>query len=176
MVKNISAIRLRKSFLGSLKQPDLESAILIDMTSNASSPTHVRLRIVWISVLMAFGLYLTRNTIGEIVKSDSFLKDTSLVGADSTRFSVELKDGLENSQVQSWLTSKQSSDAKALDFSKIKTPYTVASKRIDCLGNLSPTEEPVFGGYPNPKSEISWEPSSSLTRSFKFLRVGSAIA
>lgn len=128
MVQNISAIRFRKSFLGSLKQPDLESAILIDMTSNASSPTNVRLRIVWISVLMAFGLYLTRNTIGEIVKSDSFLKDTSLVGADSTRFSVELKDGLENSQVQSWLTSKQSSDAKALDFSKIKTPYTVADR------------------------------------------------
>ena len=58
-------------------------------------PTNVRLRIVWISVLMAFGLYLTRVSLGEIVKTESFLKDPAFVESQSTRFSVELKGGIE---------------------------------------------------------------------------------
>jgi MFS family permease len=77
---------------------------------------------------MALGLYLTRNTLGEIVKSDSFLKDSWLVQANSTRFSVELTDGLSSESVQSWIQSRQQPSAKPLDFTKLKTPYTVADK------------------------------------------------
>ncbi|MEI6525707.1 MAG: hypothetical protein WCP62_06730, partial [Planctomycetota bacterium] len=98
------------------------------MNSNTPSSSSVRLQIVWVSVLMAFGLYLTRNTLGEIVKSDSFLKDSWLVKADSTRFSVELSEGLGNSQVQEWLTSRRGTSDPPLDFAKIKTPHTVADR------------------------------------------------
>ena len=98
------------------------------MNSTTPSSSSVRLQIVWVSVLMAFGLYLTRNTLGEIVKSDSFLKDSWLVKADSTRFSVELSEGLGNSQVQEWLTSRRGTSDPPLDFAKIKTPHTVADQ------------------------------------------------
>ena len=66
---------------------------------NQPSPTSVRLRIVWVSVLMAFGLYLTRNTLGEMVKSNSFLEDPVLVQSPSTRFSVELKEEIGRAHV-----------------------------------------------------------------------------
>lgn len=96
------------------------------MNSTTQKPSSVRLQIVWVSVLMAVGLYLTRNTLGEIVKSDSFLKDSWLVQADSTRFSVELTEGLTDSKVQRWLQSRVDSHEKVLDFSKLKIPHTVA--------------------------------------------------
>lgn len=98
------------------------------MSSTTQKPTSVRLQIVWVSVLMAFGLYLTRNTLGEIVKSDSFLKDSLLLQADSTRFSIELTDGLQESAVQAWLQERQLTGSSTLDFTKIKIPHTVADK------------------------------------------------
>ena len=46
---------------------------------DATAPaTMVRYRIIMISILMAFGLYLTRVAPGEIVKTDSFQDDTAL--------------------------------------------------------------------------------------------------
>ena len=98
------------------------------MNSSTPSTTSVRLQIVWVSVLMALGLYLTRNSLGEIVKSESFLKDSALVQASSTRFSVELTDGIENDQVRSWLRSRQPPGDKPLDFERIKLPYMVADQ------------------------------------------------
>ena len=59
------------------------------MSNNA---TFVRYRIVIISILMAFGLYLTRVSLGEIVKSDSFLNDKRLIDHPATRFELELMD------------------------------------------------------------------------------------
>lgn len=62
------------------------------MTQSNTPPTSIRWQIVGMGVLMAFGLYLTRISVGEIVKSESFLKDPQLLEASSTRFSVELTD------------------------------------------------------------------------------------
>ena len=62
------------------------------MTTPQPMPqTKIRYVIVFVSILMAFGLYLTRVSVGEIVKSDSFLKDERINANPSTRFSVELK-------------------------------------------------------------------------------------
>ena len=52
--------------------------------------TNVRYRIVLVSILMAFGLYLTRVSVGEIVKSNSFLEDPKITANPTTRFSVEV--------------------------------------------------------------------------------------
>jgi len=60
------------------------------VSSNSGDPTFIRYRIILISVLMAFGLYLTRATLGEIIKNDSFLHDTDLNEHPSTRFELEL--------------------------------------------------------------------------------------
>ncbi|QDV83107.1 MFS transporter [Stieleria magnilauensis] len=46
-----------------------------DSTQVEIQPTSVRKRIIAVSVLMAFMLYLDRVCLGEIVKSDSFLND-----------------------------------------------------------------------------------------------------
>lgn len=124
----IISVELRCGFSSPVPPWTLESAILVSMNSNTSSATNIRLQIVWVSVLMALGLYLTRNTLGEIVKSDSFLKDGLLLGADSTRFSVELTDGLKQSKVQEWLQSRQKLQDKPLDFDRIKIPHTVADQ------------------------------------------------
>lgn len=86
-------------------------------------PTNVRLRIVWISVLMAFGLYLTRVSLGEIVKTESFLKDPAFVESPSTRFSVELKGGIERPSVAKWITENVDG---TVDLNKVKLPFTVA--------------------------------------------------
>jgi hypothetical protein len=58
----------------------------------SNKATFVRYRIVIVSILMAFGLYLTRVSLGEIVKSDSFLNDKRLIGHPATRFELELLD------------------------------------------------------------------------------------
>jgi len=116
------------------------------MNSNTSPATNVRLQIVWVSVLMALGLYLTRNSLGEIVKSDSFLKDSWLVQAESTRFSVELTDGLSNSSIQTWLQSCQKPDAPRLDFSKIKIPHTVLDNQTSSQADLLLSELESLGG------------------------------
>lgn len=42
------------------------------------TPTHVRSRIIWVTMAMAFILYLDRICMGEIVKSVSFNKDLAL--------------------------------------------------------------------------------------------------
>lgn len=54
------------------------------------TPTAIRYRIIMVSILMAFSLYLTRNAMPEIVKSESFLNDPKLVDSPGTRFSIEL--------------------------------------------------------------------------------------
>lgn len=54
------------------------------------TPTAIRYRIIMVSILMAFSLYLTRNAMPEIVKSESFLQDATLRESAGTRFSVEL--------------------------------------------------------------------------------------
>ena len=43
-----------------------------------TAPTHIRYRIIAVSMLMAFILYLDRICLGEIVKSASFKGDISL--------------------------------------------------------------------------------------------------
>lgn len=60
------------------------------MSSTSEDATFIRYRIILISVLMAFGLYLTRATLGEIIKNDSFLQDSVLTSHPSTRFELEL--------------------------------------------------------------------------------------
>ncbi len=57
-----------------------------------SQRTNIRYRIVLVSILMAFSLYITRVSVGEIVKSNSFLQDSQITSNPSTRFSVELTD------------------------------------------------------------------------------------
>lgn len=53
--------------------------------------TSVRYRIVTISILMAFSLYLCRVCLGEIIKSDSFNTDTQLLADERTQFDLVLK-------------------------------------------------------------------------------------
>ena len=56
---------------------DLDEAPFMDSdkTNENGSPTSIRKRIIAVSFLMAFMLYLDRVCLGEIVKSDSFLGD-----------------------------------------------------------------------------------------------------
>lgn len=54
--------------------------------------TNIRFRIVMVSMLMAFGLYLTRISLGEIVKTDSFLNDSAILNSSTTRFAVQMTD------------------------------------------------------------------------------------
>lgn len=63
--------------------------------------TFIRYRIILVSVLMAFGLYVTRATLGEIIKNDSFLQDSALNKHPSTKFEVELLELVEPSSVPS---------------------------------------------------------------------------
>lgn len=55
---------------------------LVDHHSAPGPATAVRHRIVGVSVLMAFSLYLDRVCLGEIVKSDSFLHDLKFSKAE----------------------------------------------------------------------------------------------
>ena len=48
------------------------------MSTDTAAPTNVRFRIVGVSMLMAFILYLDRVCLGEIVKSDSFARDVAI--------------------------------------------------------------------------------------------------
>jgi MFS family permease len=73
-------------------------------------PTSIRLGIVWISVLMAFGLYLTRVSVGEIVKSNSFLEDPQIINSPSTRFSVQLTEASDPARVKAFIA-KEKGDA-----------------------------------------------------------------
>ncbi len=61
-----------------------------DIGPGAPAPTNIRYRIVGISVLMAFSLYLCRVCLGEIVKSDSFNNDVQLRQDVNTRFDLVL--------------------------------------------------------------------------------------
>ena len=72
---------------------------------------------------MAFGLYLTRVSLGEIVKTESFLKDSAFLESSSTRFSVEIKGGLDRPGVADWISKHVEGTA---DLSKVKLPFTVA--------------------------------------------------
>ncbi|MFM8325495.1 MAG: MFS transporter, partial [Pirellulaceae bacterium] len=69
----------------------------------SAARTSVHRRIVWISVLMAFGLYLTRVSVGEIVKTDSFLNDPQIVADARTRFSVEVTGARAPERLAMWL-------------------------------------------------------------------------
>ncbi len=70
-------------------------------------PTSIRKGIVWISVLMAFGLYLTRVSVGEIVKSNSFLEDPQIINSPSTRFSVQLTEASDPARVKAFVARTQ---------------------------------------------------------------------
>lgn len=70
-------------------------------------PTSIRKGIVWISVLMAFGLYLTRVSVGEIVKSNSFLEDPQIINSPSTRFSVQLTEASDPARVKAFVAKTQ---------------------------------------------------------------------
>ena len=48
------------------------------MSTDNAAPSYVRFRIVGVSMLMAFILYLDRVCLGEIVKSDSFARDVAI--------------------------------------------------------------------------------------------------
>lgn len=72
---------------------------------------------------MAFGLYLTRVSLGEIVKTESFLKDPAFLESASTRFSVELTGGLDRTEVGRWI---QEHVRTPIDLSKLKLPYTLS--------------------------------------------------
>jgi MFS family permease len=116
-------------YAGRRAQEEFEFGILVGMnnepttTKPSSLASNVRLRIVWISVLMAFGLYLTRVSLGEIVKTESFLKDPAFLESASTRFSVELTGGLDRAEVGRWI---QEHVRTPIDLSKLKLPYTLS--------------------------------------------------
>lgn len=75
------------------RQPVIENPLRSPPPGDPSShATKIRFRIVLISVLMAFGLYLTRISLGEIVKTDSFLNDPAILNSPTTRFAVEMTD------------------------------------------------------------------------------------
>ena len=48
------------------------------MPTDLAPPSNIRFRIIGVSMLMAFILYLDRVCLGEIVKSDSFARDVPL--------------------------------------------------------------------------------------------------
>jgi len=75
----------------------------------SAARTSVHRRIVWISVLMAFGLYLTRVSVGEIVKTDSFLNDPQIVADARTRFSVEVTGAQAPERLATWLETQTQS-------------------------------------------------------------------
>ncbi len=86
---------------------------------DATAPaTMVRYRIIMISILMAFGLYLTRVAPGEIVKTDSFQDDTALNQHPATRFQLELTDSGDTTKplrlLVCSLTGRPESDADTL--------------------------------------------------------------
>ena len=88
---------------------------------------------------MAFSLYLTRNAMPEIVKSDSFLQDSRLIASPETRFSIELTDLVDG---------KKLSPIINRDFHQLSTPQTIADgltkdeaqqllNRIEATGNTA---------------------------------------
>ncbi|MEQ1827196.1 MAG: MFS transporter [Pirellula sp.] len=95
------------------------------MNLNSERPSSIRTRIVWISVLMAFGLYLTRISMGEMVKSESFLTDPTLVNAPSTRFSVDLTKVQDESQVKQLIAELQQRSGQKESAANVKTPMTL---------------------------------------------------
>lgn len=95
------------------------------MTIDQHSPrTNIRYRIVLVSILMAFGLYLTRVSVGEIVKSDSFLKDERIVSNPSTRFSVELASVDDASTFQQKINPPSTTSSTSIEPKKLNLPMT----------------------------------------------------
>lgn len=68
-----------------------DSDPLLTQTADGA-PSTVRYRIVTISILMAFSLYLCRVCLGEIIKTDSFNNDVALKNDERTQFDLVLND------------------------------------------------------------------------------------
>ena len=123
------------------------------MNSTNEVATFIRYRIILISVLMAFGLYVTRATLGEIIKNDSFLQDSVLTSHPSTRFELELLKPEENAAP----ASIESSDAlqtrvhqflhrKSDDTRKLTYPQTLQDNLTQADGIALKTEIESLGG------------------------------
>lgn len=87
--------------------------------------TSICWRIVAISVLMAFGLYLTRVSLGEVVKSDSFLTDAKIVSSPSTRFSVELTAVNDAEKLSQFVAKVQGNKDPSRAAAQVKVPMTL---------------------------------------------------
>lgn len=109
-------------------------------TSDSVPATQVRFRIILVSVLMAFSLYLTRNSMPEIVKSESFLKDSTLLAAPSTRFSVELSSIGDAGSLTQFVKA---------DATQIRAPITIADglTQSEALGLLERVESTGSTGF-----------------------------
>ncbi len=131
------------------------------------TPTAIRYRIIMVSILMAFSLYLTRNAMPEIVKSESFLQDATLRESAGTRFSVELT-AMGDPMTVSSILGKPGEQLSA--------PKTIAdgltkSESTDLLQRL---EEVGCSGYlriSNSKLAASWGCFSLRMLSYKSLRM-----
>ena len=109
-------------------EPELRS----QKDGNLGSPSTIRYRIILVSILMAFSLYLTRNSMPEIVKSESFLQDPTLLSSPATPFSIELTNIGD---------AKRLSSIVGKDSQQIHAPQTVADgltkdKAVELLKEL----------------------------------------
>jgi MFS family permease len=106
----------------------------------AGSPSMIRYRIILVSILMAFSLYLTRNAMPEIVKSESFLQDPTLLSSPSTRFSIELTKAGDTTQLSALL---------GKDIEQINAPQTIADglTKDDATKMLRELEASGSDGY-----------------------------
>ena len=123
------------------------------MNSTSEPATFVRYRIILISVLMAFGLYMTRATLGEIIKNYSFLQDSVLTSHASTRFELELLKPEENAAPASIESSAalqtrihQLLNRKSEDAGKITYPQTLQDNLTKADGIALQTEIEGLGG------------------------------
>ena len=123
------------------------------MSSSSEDATFIRYRIILISVLMAFGLYVTRATLGEIIKNDSFLQDSALTSHPSTRFELELLKPEENTPHASMGTSdalrtrvNDFLDRKSDDTRKLTYPQTLQDNLTQADGMALQAEVESLGG------------------------------
>ncbi len=123
------------------------------MNSTRDVATLIRYRIILISVLMAFGLYVTRATLGEIIKNDSFLQDSVLTSHPSTRFELELLKPEKNAAPASIKPSDalqtrvhQLLHRKSDETRKLTYPQTLQDNLTQAEGTALQTEIKSLGG------------------------------
>ena len=123
------------------------------MSSTNEDATFIRYRIILVSVLMAFGLYVTRATLGEIIKNDSFLQDSVLTSHPSTRFELELLKPEEGGTPAAKASSdalqnrvNQILDRKPDEARKLTYPQTLKDNLTQADGMALQTEIESLGG------------------------------